>query len=224
MPDAHHLLCRTRITYVDAVRSVSEACILCPRRGTSISRAECLACAECGGASRGGAVGCLYHGDWQPDPDPVAGETPLWRMMPARVACVRASVGAPAAMVLLYTLDASALPVVDDAGRPIGIIAASDLVHRACVVDTVADRMSSFVFALPETETVARAAELMEYEGISHLAVVSRAGVLVGQVTARDLLGWIVRQERLLADDPGLAGSAARRGRLASGTGERAIP
>lgn len=218
MPLSDVRVCRTRITYLDAELSVSELCILCPRRGTSISHDECLACPECGGGSSDGVVRCLYHGDWQPElePDRLLAETPLWRIMPEQVACVRATAAAQAAMVLLFTLEATMLPVVDEEGRPIGVIAASDLVHRACAGDTVDDRMTPLVFALPETETVARAAELMEYEGVSHIPVLSQTGRLVGQVSARDLLGWIVRREGLVSPTP--------RTRLAHGTGERPIP
>lgn len=218
-------LARTRTTYLDAERSLEDASVLCPVRGCSISRDECLACAECGGGSAG-RIRCMYPVDWQPDDDltrPLE-ETPLWRMMQPRVACVRDSVGVRAAMILMSALDAAMLPVVDRDGRPIGVIAASDLVRPLSAAETVADRMSAMVLSLTETETVATAAKLMGCEGVSHIPVVSRSGRLVGQISARDILGWMVRQERMLSSDGRAARSSLRSGRLARGTGERPMP
>lgn len=63
--------------------------------------------------------------------------------------------------------------------------------HVHAVGPTVADVMTSPVVALPETATVADAAELMAAYQLHGLPVVSPAGRLLGMVSSLDVLSWL---------------------------------
>jgi CBS domain-containing protein len=100
----------------------------------------------------------------------------------------------------------TALPVLDEDGRLIGIVSEADLLdgrvepddrrrrpdrpHRQRRGDTVAEVMSSPVESLTPGADVADAAEIMLDERIRCLPVVDGHAV-VGVITRRDLLGTI---------------------------------
>lgn len=216
------------MTFLDAERSVREVSFFCPLRARSVSRAECVSCAECDRFGANGPIGCLHPTAAREIDDPITAtgeleQTPLWRVMPSRVVCVRETAGAREAMALLVRLDAATMPVVDQDGCPIGIIAASDLLGRPGSAETVAHRMMCMAFTLPETESVASAAALMECEGVSRIPVVCSRRQVVGVIAARDILGWLVNRDQSLTPAPRLR-SARRTLRLATAGGERSTP
>jgi predicted transcriptional regulator len=99
----------------------------------------------------------------------------------------------------------TAAPVIDDSGRPIGVISRSDILvhqvevekHRASSPDgntapkttmTVADLMTPAVFAVSEDTPVQRVVSDMLGLHVHRLFVVDRDGTLVGIITAIDVL------------------------------------
>ncbi|MEU3906284.1 CBS domain-containing protein [Streptomyces goshikiensis] len=109
----------------------------------------------------------------------------------------------------------SAVPVVDSAGRPLGVISERDLLPKSA-------GQSDYYRSLPEREvwqeakaagtraeelmssppvcarpdwTVAEAARLMEAQGVKRLLVVDDAEVLIGIVSRRDLLRIFLRDD-----------------------------
>jgi CBS domain-containing protein len=58
---------------------------------------------------------------------------------------------------------------------------------RATPEATAAEVMSGFVFALPATAAIEKAAALMAYEGVGQFVVVGDRGALVGMVSAVDI-------------------------------------
>lgn len=124
-----------------------------------------------------------------------------------------------AAQVLLEHRIASA-PVLDDAGRLVGIVSEADLLRGRAVPDPrahllpvqgggldappgrVADAMSSVVLTVRPNEDVDEAARLLLGSGIKMLPVVDHDRV-VGVVARRDLLRSFARSDRDVARDVG---------------------
>ncbi|WP_329567710.1 CBS domain-containing protein [Streptomyces sp. NBC_01361] len=109
----------------------------------------------------------------------------------------------------------SAVPVVDSAGRPLGLISEGDLLQKSA-------GQGDYFRSLPEREalqedkaaalraeelmsappvcanpdwTVAEAARLMEAQGVKRLLVVDETDMLVGIVSRRDLLRIFLRDD-----------------------------
>lgn len=133
------------------------------------------------------------------DDMPAEGEDDLdFDDVPTGQAWTLAELAAPAARVTETTplaqlrarLVESRLPalcVVDDDHTLVGVIARTDVL-RAERPDAVArDVMSPFVFALPASAGVDRAAALMAYEGVSFLIVIGDDHALYGVVSALDV-------------------------------------
>ncbi|MER6779079.1 MULTISPECIES: CBS domain-containing protein [unclassified Streptomyces] len=109
----------------------------------------------------------------------------------------------------------SAVPVVDRAGHPLGVISERDLLPKSAgqgdyfqslpereawqedkAAGTRADELMSSppVCARPDW-TVAEAARLMEAQGVKRLLVVDDSDVLIGIVSRRDLLRIFLRDD-----------------------------
>lgn len=122
-----------------------------------------------------------------------------------------------AAQVLLEHRIASA-PVLDDAGRLVGIVSEADLLRGRTVPDPrahllpvqeggldalskrVGDAMSSMVLTVRPDEDVDEAARLLLDSGVKMLPVVDHDSV-VGVVARRDLLRSLARSDRDVARD-----------------------
>ncbi len=97
----------------------------------------------------------------------------------------------------------SAAPVIDDAGRPIGVVSRSDILihHQAPAVDRtpVHSVMTPAVFSVrPDTPAV-EVIETMVGLGVRRVFVVDDAGVLIGVVSAFDVLRKLCRRKRRAA-------------------------
>ena len=117
---------------------------------------------------------------------PVA-EPPVLGMLarPAVVVTPRTSI-AKAADLLVHKR-VPALAVIDGGIR--GLLTRTDVL-RALADDrelAVGDAMSGFVFALPSSAPIDRAAALMAYEGVGQIVVSGPFGELVGMVSALDI-------------------------------------
>jgi CBS domain-containing protein len=80
--------------------------------------------------------------------------------------------------------------VVDGEGRPIGVVSEADLL-RAKTGARVSDAMAKVALSVPETAPLRRAAALMAEHRSERLAVVSDDGVVVGTLTAMDVVAWL---------------------------------
>jgi len=136
-------------------------------------------------------------------------------LMNPDVVSLRPEQSVPEAQELLARRSVSGAPVVDDAGRVVGVVSQNDLVRKAAHPDAagpaghfftsmeefadlggtpitasgmrVADVMSSRVYHVARDTGVAIAANIMRERRIHRLLVTER-GVLVGVVTSLDLL------------------------------------
>jgi CBS-domain-containing membrane protein len=124
---------------------------------------------------------------------------------------------------LLWVNDVSSLPVVDDAGKLVGIVTESDLLSRtefrpgtghpgssrSRLVEkletasplTAADVMSQPVLTVEPSATLADAARLMKARRVRRLPVVDPVGAVVGMVSQVDLLKVFFRSEETIQWD-----------------------
>jgi CBS domain-containing protein len=112
----------------------------------------------------------------------------------------------------------SALPVVDEGGRVVGVVSEADLLHKVEVSgedshrrllerrrrrahrekaagDSAGEVMTRPAITIAPDATLAEAARLMEAEQIKRLPVVDPQGRLVGVVSRRDLLSVYTRPD-----------------------------
>ncbi len=59
--------------------------------------------------------------------------------------------------------------------------------------------------SIPDDATLSQAAALMAYEGVPQLAVVTRSGEVVGQVSALDVARWLAEQDGYILPRAGRA-------------------
>jgi CBS domain-containing protein len=99
----------------------------------------------------------------------------------------RAAEPAAQALEYLMLLGIHAAPVVDDAGRPVGMLSISDLVGSLDAV-TVGERMNTPPIIVGRDEPLEEAANRLADTGYHHLAVVDGAGRAVGFLSAVDVI------------------------------------
>ncbi|MFJ8074456.1 CBS domain-containing protein [Streptomyces sp. NPDC096176] len=105
---------------------------------------------------------------------------------------------------LLDEYDITAVPVVDDAHRPIGVVSEADLLRErtsGAGGDTADDLMTSpAVVAQPRWSAV-EAARVMEDRHIKRLPVVDDQGRLIGVISRSDLLQLFLRRDRAIQEE-----------------------
>ncbi|MEU0372703.1 CBS domain-containing protein [Streptomyces sp. NPDC006283] len=105
---------------------------------------------------------------------------------------------------LLDEYDITAVPVVDDAHRPLGVVSEADLLHgriSGSGGDTADDLMTSpAVVAQPQWSAV-DAARVMEDRHIKRLPVVDDQGRLIGVISRSDLLQLFLRRDRAIQEE-----------------------
>jgi CBS-domain-containing membrane protein len=105
---------------------------------------------------------------------------------------------------LLDEFGITAVPVVDDVYRPLGVVSEADLLRRQISgggAETAGELMSSpAVVARPEWSAV-KAARVMEERRIKRLPVVDGLGMLIGVVSRSDLLQLFLRRDRAIQEE-----------------------
>lgn len=172
--------------------SVTLSSVRCPVRGRSAAVEACAECAPGGqiaqdALARGEFLACGRRAGERPR---AAGPDTVGAVMPRTAIAFRGSVARNVAADVLRARGAPTAPVVDGEGRPIGMVAESDLL-RANPGARVADAMTRVALAVPEGASVRRAAALMSAHGVERLAVVGQDGAVVGVIGAGDLVGWL---------------------------------
>lgn len=116
-------------------------------------------------------------------------------LMCPELVSVREDAFVPEAVALLTRKGFHAAPVIDDAGRPVGVLSFTDLlVHERNRKNTapdsarVRDLMTPAVFSVPRTAPARRVIGDLVGLCVHQLYVVDEAGVLVGVITALDVL------------------------------------
>lgn len=116
--------------------------VRCPVHGGTVTFEQCLSCAESGG-SAGGPPGrieyasCRHAGAGaearREDSGPVMDHTPVSAVMTSDVFAVRADVSLEALTDVLLERGIGGAPVVDEEGRPVGVVSKTDLLDRRFV-------------------------------------------------------------------------------------------
>ena len=118
--------------------------------------------------------------------------TPVSRIMSLNVQCVTEDVSLPALATCLLDGGYSGAPVIDEEGKPVGIVSKTDLLrHGVTSKDRVKDIMTPMSFTLDENHSISKASALMAYEGVHRLPVVDAAGKVVGLLSSLDILHWL---------------------------------
>ncbi|WP_415947180.1 CBS domain-containing protein [Streptomyces sp. KLOTTS4A1] len=105
---------------------------------------------------------------------------------------------------LLDEYDITAVPVVDAAERPLGVVSEADLIRRhyhGAEAGTAGALMSSpAVVALPGWSVV-RAARVMDRTKVKRLPVVDDDGRLIGVLSRSDLVQLFLRRDRAIQEE-----------------------
>jgi len=119
-------------------------------------------------------------------------------LMTSSVISVRDSAAVAEAVALLTRKGFHAAPVIDQSGRPVGVLSYTDiLVHDRARSEAgstapdearVRDLMTPAVFSVPASAPVRRVVSDMVALNVHQLYVVDSSNVLVGVVTALDVL------------------------------------
>ncbi|HEX8108592.1 MAG TPA: CBS domain-containing protein [Kofleriaceae bacterium] len=139
----------------------------------------------------------------------IADLIPVRRIMTRDVVCAREDLDVGALLDLMVRRRIGCVPVVDDRGRPIGMVTKTDLVehqlaammHRGPAVATAGALMMPLAITLDEHATVSHAAAMMSVEDFHHVAIVSDGGALIGVVSTMDIVRWLAANDGVTAGD-----------------------
>jgi CBS domain-containing protein len=144
---------------------------------------------------------------------PVPDRTPLASIMRRDLICARADLDVVTITSLMIERHVGCIPVVDDHGKPIGVITKYDLVEQLAAAmrgsisgcplpselraETADDVMMPLALTLDEHATIAHAAAMMTKEDTHHVLVVDAKGILVGVVSSKDIVAWVAKHDGL---------------------------
>lgn len=139
----------------------------------------------------------------------IADLIPVRRIMSREVVCAREDLDVGALIDLMVRRRIGCVPVVDERGRPIGMITKTDLVeqqlaailHGTPAAATAGELMMPLAITLDEHATVAHAAAMMSVEDFHHVAIVSDAGALIGVISTMDIVRWLSANDGITASD-----------------------
>ncbi|WP_327280209.1 CBS domain-containing protein [Streptomyces sp. NBC_01205] len=105
---------------------------------------------------------------------------------------------------LLKEFDISAVPVVDEADRPVGVVSEADLLRKRSSgsgTNTAADLMTSPAITAQTGWSVVRAARVTRGRQVKRLPVVDAAGRLIGILSRSDLLQLFLRRDHAIQEE-----------------------
>lgn len=139
-------------------------------------------------------------------PGSVPGQANLYRAasaMNANPVTVHADTTVADAVALLLRHHISGMAVVDDHGRPVGMITEFHMIQVICHPDInelpVSELMTTDVMTVREDTILSEVVNLMEQNRIRRIPVV-RDGVVVGVIARRDLLLYVMDNEEALRE------------------------
>jgi CBS domain-containing protein len=142
--------------------------------------------------------------------------TAIQQIMSRDLVSVRPDADISQVVSLMVGRHLGCVPVVNEQGKPIGIITKFDVVEQldaamhleasGCPlpsdlkVQTANDVMMPLALTLDEHATVAHASSMMVSEDTHHVLVVSSDGTLVGVVSSKDIVRWVSQQDQETLD------------------------
>ena len=136
----------------------------------------------------------------------IADVVPAARIMSHDVVCARADLATDALIELMVRNHVGCVPVVDERGRPIGMITKLDLVEKMLAgsgmpfPSTAGDLMFPLAFTLDARATVAHVATLMSLEDIHHVPIIGPDGYLIGVISTLDVVRWLASNDGLITE------------------------
>lgn len=168
----------------------------CPSLDRSVAPATCLACSDCGGVAADGLeahILCAHPAAAAPlgaaqraSRAEVAGQVRVDEVMDTVVVCVPGDAPRRHLLDLLLERSLSVMVVVDDAGRPVGLVTPTRLALGR-LGETASDLMEPTAFVLHEDSALSEAAMLFAYQAVAHIPVVAGDGSIVGLVVAEEV-------------------------------------
>lgn len=128
----------------------------------------------------------------------VADTIPVTDIMSRDLVCARPDITVDALTDLLIQNHIGCIPIVDDAGRPMGIVTKLDLVERRAGT-TAAEVMMPLAITLNQHATIAHAAAVMGLEDFHHVMVVGADHALIGVVSTMDIARWLARNDGFIS-------------------------
>lgn len=119
----------------------------------------------------------------------------IGQIMSREVVCGRPDLTVPALTALLIENHIGCVPIVDQDGKPKGIVTKLDLLEREWPGVTAADVMMPLAIVLNEHATIAHAAAVMAVEDFHHIMVIGKDGALVGVVSSMDVVRWLAKND-----------------------------
>ncbi|HEX7842020.1 MAG TPA: CBS domain-containing protein [Kofleriaceae bacterium] len=138
----------------------------------------------------------------------IADLVPARQIMSCEVICAREDLDVAAVMDLMVRRRIGCVPVVDERGRPIGMVTKFDVVEQQlasrtprgpAATATVADVMMPLAITLDEHATVAHAAAMMSIEDVHHVPIVADGGALIGVLSTMDIVRWLAANDGVMA-------------------------
>jgi CBS domain-containing protein len=115
------------------------------------------------------------------------------------VVCARPDLSVSVLKDLLVKNHIGCIPIVDDRGRPKGIVTKLDLVEHVEPALTAAEVMMPLAITLNTHATIAHAVAMMALEDFHHLMVVGNDHALVGVVSTMDIVRWLAKNDGFTA-------------------------
>lgn len=143
----------------------------------------------------------------------IADRVPITELMSRELVCARGDLEISKVVWLMAHRQLGCVPVVDDRRHPIGVITKFDLIeHLDAAMQSIGNGspmpadltprdaeevMMPIALVLEEHATVAHAAAMMALEDTHHVLVVRASGELLGVVSSKDIVKWLVANDDL---------------------------
>jgi CBS domain-containing protein len=173
----------------ESATSFSEGSVFCLRLEQSLPASECARC-ELGGGLRKEDGRDVVECRWPTREAPM--RAIIGDHMSDGVVTVTPALPLEELRAILARESITGVPVVDEEGRALGVVSRSDLSGQTR--GTVADVMTTGVFAMSERASLVEAAALMAYEGVHRIVVVNDERRVVGVLSVLDVAAWVARE------------------------------
>jgi CBS domain-containing protein len=143
---------------------------------------------------------CRAGADARPRVPTIADAVGVTHVMTRDLVCARPELRVDLLARLMVEQHLGCMPIVDERNHPVGMVTKFDLVEELggdLSIRTAADIMMPIAFTLDEHATIAHAASLMALEDLHHVMIVSSAGVLLGLISSKDIVRWLVDNDQL---------------------------
>ena len=125
----------------------------------------------------------------------LASDVPITKIMRTKLLTARPDSPVEEVMDLLKGKHVGCVPILDEAGRALGIITKLDVLETLGENRrTAREIMMPFARSLEARGTIAEAAEIMSSERIHHVLVIADDRTLIGLVSSLDIADWIAKQ------------------------------